>query len=224
MGFLDILFGGNDPGAKKKRAVKLIAKEINQSKHRKFYKTSSGEITPVGAAFFYDIYKAIAPAQSFMKNAAKSAILKQITIEHFMSKELREVYERLAPDSIAERGKNLTPKELSVQLQEDLNTFSGAFSITEMNSVDRCYNLILSFTNFVSFDFFTLLKKIDSRLRERDFSLLPQFRYVNGKYLVDNIKDFLDLPPFEASPEDWKVMFEILKKYKSGTNVIDPNQ
>jgi hypothetical protein len=218
------LFSTNDPAVKKKRALKLIAREINQSKHRKFYKSNSGEITPTAGAFFYDIYKVIATAQAFMKNAAKSGVLKQLTVEHFMSKELREVYDRLSSESIEERGKTLTPKELSMQLQEDLNTFSTAFSISEMNTIDRCYNLIMTFTNFVSFDFFSLLKKIDSRIRERDFAYQPQFRYVNGKYLADNIKDFLDLPPFEAAQDEWKTVFEILKKYKSGTNVLDLNQ
>lgn len=224
MGFFDFLFGGNDPEAKKKRAVKLIAKEINQNKHRKFYKTSTGELTPVAGAFFYDIYKAVSAAQGFMKNSGKSAVLKQLTIEYFMSKELREVYDRLSAASIEERGKSLNPKELSVQLQEDLNTFSSAFTITDMNTIDRCYNVIMGFSNFVSFDFFSLLKKIDSRIRERDFVYQPQFRHVSGKYLADNIKDFLDLPPFEVAPEDWKTVLEILKKYKAGTNVIDPNQ
>ncbi|MDR0568628.1 MAG: DUF5312 family protein [Spirochaetaceae bacterium] len=224
MGFFDFLFGGNDPAVKKKRAVKLIAKEINQNKHRKFYKTSSGEITPVTGAFFYDIYKTTSAAQGFMKNAAKSAVLKQIVVEHFMSKELKEVYNRLSAESIEERGKSLTPKELSQQIQEDLNTFSAAFSITEMNIIDRCYNIIIAFNNFVGFDFFSLLKKIDSRIRERDFTYHPQFRYVSGKYLADNIKDFLDMPPFEATPDDWKTVLEILKKYKAGTNVIEPNQ
>ncbi|MDR2535747.1 MAG: DUF5312 family protein [Treponema sp.] len=224
MGFFDFLFGGNDPASKKKRAVKLIAKEINQNKHRKFYKSSSSEITPVAGIFFYDIYKTISAAQSFMKNAAKSAILKQLIIEHFMSKELREIYDRLSPESIQDRGKTLSPKELSQQLQEDLTTFSSAFSINEMNTIDRCYNLIIGFTNFVSFDFFSFLKKIDSRIREREFSVPPQFRYVNGKYLIDNIKDFLYIPPFEASSDEWKIVFEILKKYKSGTTVIDSNQ
>lgn len=224
MSFFDFLFGGNDPAAKKKRALKLIAKEISQNKHRKFYKPSAAEITPVAGAFFYDIYKAVSAAQGFMKNAAKSAMLKQITVEFFMSKELREVYGRLSPESIEERGKTQTPKELSQQLQEDLNTFSSAFSVNEMSTIDRCYNLIMAFANFASFDFFSLLKKIDSRIREHNFTYQPQYRYVNGKYLLENLKDFLDIPPFEATSDDWKTVLEILKKYKSGTNVIEPNQ
>jgi hypothetical protein len=228
MGFFDnffaFLFETNNPEVKKKRVLKQIAKEINKNKYRKFYKTISGEVTPIMESFFYDVYKTVIVAHSLMKNADKSVILRQLTIEAFMSKELREIYDRLSPDSIEEQAKTMPPKELSHQLEEDMNTFSSALSITDINTIDHCYKLIIGFTEFVSFDFPSLLKKIDPRFKEQNVHYQPQWRPVSGRYLVENIKDFLALPPLEATPEEWKKIFEILKKYKAGVTMVEPNQ
>ena len=211
MGFFDnffaFFFETNDPEVKKKRVLKQIAQEINKNKYRKFYKTISGEVTPIMESFFYDVYKTIIVAHSLMKNADKSTILRQITIEVFMSKELREIYDRLSPDSIEEQAKTMPPKELSHQLQVDMDTFSSALSITDINTIDHCYKLLMGFTEFVSFDFPALLKKIDPRFKEQNVHYQPQWRPISGRYLVENIKDFLALPPLEATAEEWKKIF-----------------
>jgi hypothetical protein len=228
MGFLDAIFdlfsGGSDPEAKRKRALKQIVKEINQNKYRKFYKAATREASPNLGSFFYDIYKVIIPAQQFMKNAGKSAILKQITVESLMSKELKEVYDRLAPEAIQERAKTVPPKELSAQLNADMEMLSSAMSIEDMNAVDAYYQLIIGFTSFVCFDYFSLLKKIDPRMQERNTARPPQLRFVSGRYILDHIKDFLSLPSMEADQDQWKTIFDILKKYKGGVAIIEPTQ
>ncbi|MDR2494277.1 MAG: DUF5312 family protein [Spirochaetaceae bacterium] len=227
MGFLDAIFelfgGGNDPEARRKRALKQLVKEINQNKYRKLYKAATREIAPPLGSFFFDIYKAVASAQQLMRNAEKSAILKQITVESLMSKELKEVYDRLTPEAIAERSKAVEPKALSAQLNTDIDMLSAAMSIEEMNAVDQYYRLIIMFTNFVCFDYFTLLKKIDPRMQERNTARPPQLRFVSGRYMLDHIKDFISLPIIEATQDQWKTVFDILKRYKGGVTIIEPS-
>jgi hypothetical protein len=224
--FFDTLFlflSGDDAGSKNKRALKQIAKDLNQNKYRKFYTVKTGELTPAAGMFFYEVYKTVAAAQVFIKHAEKSGVLKQITMESVLDKELREIYDRIVPDSIEKRAKIISPHTLSQQAQDDLNSFSLGIN-AKIHAIDQRYSLILAFISFVNFDFFSLLKKFDSRIRENQFSYTPQCRPMIGKYVVEHIKDFLELPSLDASPEEWQSVFEILKKYKSGKPVIDPIQ
>jgi hypothetical protein len=228
MSFLETLycfFSGQDSSVlKEKRVLKRIAKEISQSKYRRFYKSGSGEINPAFGSFFYDMYKILAPARNLIQNAEKSSLLKQLVIEAFMDKDLQEVHKRLFPETIMEQAKSVQPQELSSQLEQDLEVFSSAFSTNQMHLVDQSYNLIMTFKQLASFDFFSLLKKMDPRLREQDFAYQPQFRRIPGKYLGEKIKDFLELPLLEAKWDEWKTIFEILKQYKKGIEVVNLNQ
>ncbi|MBP5793141.1 MAG: hypothetical protein J6W46_05800, partial [Spirochaetaceae bacterium] len=67
--FFAKLFGGlfvsADPEAEKRRALKLIAKQIGKSKY-KFYKCQQNQIQPVMAKWFYDLYKDLSPAQALL--------------------------------------------------------------------------------------------------------------------------------------------------------------
>lgn len=225
MSFFETLycfFTGQDSSVLKEKGIlKRIAKEINQSKYRKFYKTGSGEINPAFGVFFYDMYKALIPARSLMQNAEKSSLLKQYTIEAFMDKELREVHNRLVPETIMEQAQSAPPQELAGRLEQDLAVFSSAFSSNQMHLIDQYYRLIMNFHQLASFDFFPLLKKMDLRLREKDFAYQPQFKRIPGKNMAEKIKDFLELPYLEAKWDEWKTVFEILKKYKNGIEVVN---
>ena len=223
-GILSIFGAGNDPESRKKRLLKQIAQDIHRSKYRKFYKPNTGEMTSLMAKFFFDMYKTLVIAQTIMKSADKSAILKQVTVETYMSKELREIYDNLSPESIENQAKSIPPKELSHKLQGDLNIFSSALSIDDINEIDRIYTLIIMFASFLSFDFFGLLKKIDPRIKEQDIKYQLHIRNVSGRYILEDIKEFLYLSKLDASVEDWKMVFEVLKRYKPGTTIIEYGQ
>lgn len=226
MGFLDVLFslfGGDDNLSKNKRMLKQVARDLNKNRYHKFYKVRSGEITPAGETFFYEIYRTVAAAQGFMKNAEKSAILKQITVEMFMDKEIRDLCERLSPESVERQGKSLSPQELSQHIQSDMEAFAQALE-NKAPAIDHCYSLIMQFGSFACFDFFSMLKKFDSRMREYQFAYPMQCRAVNARYVMENLKDFIDLTIPEGSAEEWQRIFEIVKKYKAGKNMIELNQ
>ena len=226
MGFFDLLielFSRGVEPSKNKRLLKQVAQDLKRNRYHKFYKPRTGEITQAAEMFFYDLYKNVAIAQGFIKNADKSAILKQITVEAFMDKELRDLYDRLSPENIERQGKNLSPQDLSKNIQSDMQTFARNLE-NKAQGIDRCYQLIMLFSAFVGFDFFSLLKKIDSRMPEHQFSYPMQYRPVNARYVVENIKDFLDLTLPEGTADEWQKVFEVLKKYKGGKSPMELNQ
>ncbi|MDR0877484.1 MAG: DUF5312 family protein [Treponema sp.] len=221
--FLDKLFslfgGGNDPEAGKKRQIKQLVKNLSGNKYSRFYRPKTEEIDGSLGKFFFDVYKVISSAQVFMQNAAKSAQLKQFTAEAFLDKNLLEVRSRLSPESIEERAKTADVKALAKSIKDDLNTLSAAFDTNRIGTIDRCYNLILALSQFVAFDFFFLLKKFDANITERNFTYQPRFAAIRGEYLLDEIKDFIDVS-FAVDPDqDWKNALRALKSYK-GMDVV----
>lgn len=219
---LSLFSSSGDPEAEKRKQLKQIAKDLSKHKY-KFYKPRGNEVQPLFARFFYDIYKLVSPAQVFLQNAGKSVQLKQIVIDSFLDKQMLELQDRLADDSIKERAKTVPTRELSQQLKDDLVSFFAGFDSSRTNSIDTCYNAIMAFTQFVNFDYFFLLKKFDSNLSERNFTYQPKFESIRSEYVSDDIKDFLEVLIPLDSDQDWKVILQILKSYK-GVDVIAADQ
>ncbi|MDR0584102.1 MAG: DUF5312 family protein [Treponema sp.] len=212
-----------DPEAVKKRRLKQIAKELGRNRYAYFYKARRGEAAGALGIFFYEIYKVIAPARIFLKNAARSALLKQIVIESFFDKDMEAAAERLDAGSIEERARTADIQDIARSLDDDMLSLSLAFDSKMIKTIDYCYNTILSMIRFISFDFFDVLKRFDSRIIEQDFSRRPEFSNIPGEYLSGDIRDFLEIA-FGLDPDqDWKAILRILKTYRDGLDVVSPD-
>jgi hypothetical protein len=228
MSFLDTLFsvfsGDKDPESAKKRLLRQVIKDLSSNKYARFYRVKAEEAGPALGKFFYDVYKIVSPAQVFLQNAAKSAQLKQAVIDAFMDKKLTEVQARLSPESIEERIKTSPTKDLAHQMREDLAALSAGFDNTRIQGIDNCYNIILAFIQFVTFDYFFLLKKFDANISERNFSYQPKFEHIRAEYIGEDIKDFLEIAYAVDPDQDWKTAFKVLKAYKGDMDVVSPDQ
>ncbi|MDR2110821.1 MAG: DUF5312 family protein [Spirochaetaceae bacterium] len=228
MSFFDKLFSifsaGNDSESVKKKLLKQVIKSLGQNKFARFYRIKSEEATPALGKFFFDVYKLISPAQVFLQNAAKSAQLKQIVIDSFLDKKLLDIQGRLTPEAIAERGKTIPIKQLAGQVREELSTLIASFDTARVNAADGCYNTILGFIQFVTFDFFFLLKKFDANMAERNFSRPPKLENIRAEYIAEDIKDFLETAAAVDPDQDWKTVLGVLKSYKGDMDVISLEQ
>ena len=210
---------GGEGGSDKDVLLRQLAKEIAQNKYAKFYRVKQSEVDPALGQYFYSLYRTVYPLQIFLRDPAKEAKIKHITLEAYLDKNALNIIKRLSPEVMLERKKNAGP-DLSRQLQEDLAALAVGFDNPRINGADKCYNLIASMKQFVFFDFCSLLKKFDPEMKEGDFLSQPKFAPVDGDFLVPDIAAFLAiLPPFGAE-DDWKTVFEILKYCKGGTDVI----
>ncbi|GAB1433440.1 DUF5312 family protein [Spirochaetota bacterium] len=208
------LFGMGEPDADKKRLVKTIGKDLSRSRY-KFYKPRSLEALPVLAKFFYETYKIIAPAQLVLTNAAQSGVLKSFVIDSFLTEEQKLMAEALYESNIQEKGKQIGIKELQEHVKQTMISFFSLFDSEKTAQIDNAYSTILSFINFINFDFFFLIKKFDSNVSERSFSYDPKFEAIAGDYISDDIHDFLEVFLSLNMDADWKRIFSALKEYKN---------
>jgi hypothetical protein len=208
----------------KRRLLNKLAKEIQGSRGAAFYKPRSMEAQPAMGTFFYDLYKSLAHAQVFLQNAAKSAQLKQITVEAFLDMKFLDARQRFNAEYLKERAKAMPVTEISRLLKEDLAIFSGAFDADFISKADACYNRILSLVRLAGFDYYFFLRKFDPNLPERNFTAAPRFKPVPGAAVLEELKDFLDLAYPVALDADWTTALQVLKTYKNNVDVVKESE
>ncbi|GHT94693.1 hypothetical protein FACS1894141_1860 [Spirochaetia bacterium] len=221
---LSFFTGRKNPDRITQKSLKKIRKSIVSNKYGTFYRVQTREAGAPLAKFFFDVYRIVSPAQVFMRNAEKSAVLKQFVVESFLDERMHKAVNGLSPEAIAERAREAPPQELVSQLQMEMITLSNSFDHIQTATIDQCYGLIMAFTKFVSFDYFFIIKKFGARMAEHNFSTTPNFEPIGGGYIIEDLKDFLELALALEPDQDWKTVFKVLKQYRGDKSLIGVEQ
>jgi hypothetical protein len=216
---LNLFTGGSDPEREKKKLVKQLAKDLSRSRY-KFYRPRGNQALPGLGKFFFEIYKITASAGSLLQNAQNSQALRELCIERFMSEEQKALAAGFDEAKIRENAKTMDPKVHAKKLKDDMVTFFSSFDSGSVKQIDDNYNRILRLIDFVNFDYFFVLKKFDASFQEGNIAASPKLETINGDYVSDDLKDFLEvLLPLDRDA-DWSPTFDILSGYK-GVEVIN---
>ncbi len=214
-----LLLGTNDPERERQRQLKRIANELSRQKYR-FYKPRSGEVLPALAKFFWETYRIIGPAQSLLQGAESSNALKTVLIEQHHSREQQELRDRFSEPAIREAAKNVPTNQLVARVKNDMSSYLEGFDSETVRAINRTFEVIQQFVDFVRFDVFFLLRKFDSSVVEGNFGQPPRFDPINGEYVSDDLKDFLEvLTPLDFDA-DWDAALTVLSEYKS-VEIVD---
>ncbi|MFP4329656.1 MAG: DUF5312 family protein [Spirochaetaceae bacterium] len=223
LGFFDkllsIFFGGNDPERQKRKQLKQIGKELSKSKFS-FYKPRNKEALPDFAKFFYNQYKVLGPAQQILQNAAGSKTLKSIVIDSYMSDKQRSLRDQFDEEAIRKRAGEVETKQLAEELKDGMINFYGSFDAELVKKINGTYNLTQLLLRLVNFDFYFVLRKFDSAISENNFVYKPNFDPINADYIVDDIRDYLEIALVLDPKAPWDSVIDILKQYR-GVEVVD---
>lgn len=219
---VNFLFGGDDPERRKKRLLKQIGKDLSKSKY-KFYKVKDEQVLPGLAKFFYEIYKTLGPAQTLLQNAETSNAIKSIVIDTHLGEALHEIQDQFDESVIREHAKKMETKELADMVKEQMINYFAGFDQQTVQSINKAYNSILVFTRIAVFDYYFMLKKFSSALQEHVYPEKPVFESINGEYVSEDMKDFLEIVLSIPKDLDWDEILDIIKEYK-GLDVVDRNK
>lgn len=217
-----LVFGGDDPEREKRRLLKQVAKDLQRQRY-KFYRSKGEQALPGLAKFFYEIYRITANGSLILQGADKSAALKSICIETFLSDEQAGILERISEEAIRERARSSDPKALSAELKDELVRLFAGLDSQKVGAINEAFALLSAFLRFISFDYYFVLKKFDSSLQERNFTLPPKFEAINAEYIVDDIKDFQEIALTMEKSDSWDKVFDVLKRYKA-LDPVDRNE
>jgi hypothetical protein len=212
--FFGFFFGGSDPEHEKKRLLREVAKALRQSR-LKFYRPRNEIVEPNLARFFFEFYKTLGPAQSLVKHADYSGVLKTIIIEKTLSDENIKLRETLTEQEIRKRALAMPLKDLGNQIKDQLVGFFAAFDIDKVKQINHTYQLLSLLVDLIHFDYYFLLKKFDSSLPEGNSLYVPRFDPINAEYIVEDLKEFLDITSSVQEGENWDGVLDILKEYRN---------
>jgi hypothetical protein len=220
--FSGLAFFGDTESVKKGR-LRQNTRELSRNRFARFYKPKSKELTGELGSFFHDIYKVTAPARILLRNATKSDLLKQTTVEYFLGKDTKEIEEILKalPEEWVKTGDIPT---IVKTVNEKMTVFSSAFDVDTMLTIDHCYSNIVSFIHFINFDYSEVLKEFNPKISDFNIDRVPAFYNVCGLRLTDKIKNFIEIAFAVGSIQHWEPIIKILKKYRNDATVINQAQ
>ena len=213
---LSSFFGSNDADAEKKRKIKAIAKNLAKSKYH-FFKND--EAQPALAKFLYDVYKAIFPAKAMFMAQDNPNRLKTMIVNYSLTEQQHAVIDALSEEAIKELMKTSSVDKIRAQIQKNVDSLLQFFSPEKIARIETLYKKMVMFRNFCTYDFYFLLKKFDSSLREGEFTVPPKFDKINADYIGDELKDFIAVAYVFPEKEDWSDLVKFFKDTKGSEPV-----
>ena len=217
-----MFLGFNDPERAKKRQLKLIAKSLSKDRY-KFYLPRDHDVAPNLARLIYEVYKTVSAARKLVQPADSSGSLRSVVIESLMSDKQNDLRWKLDEKVIREAARGADLRKLSAQIKDSLFNFIGSFTNDQIKAINQLYGNICAFMAFIHFDFYFTLKKFDSGISEDNFSYKPKWETISCEYVVDDIKDFLELAISIPPTIDYDAVFDLLANYR-GVQVADKTQ
>jgi hypothetical protein len=220
---LAALFGLGDPEREKRRILKNLGKDLAKDRY-KFYKPRGSEIQPNLGRFLYEIYRSVSAVRKLVQPSDATGSLKMLVIEFNLDNRQLELKEKLDEKTIRERvrgGEDI--RAVAESVKDTMLDFVGSFDANRVRQINSQYSHLRHFVTFCHFDFYFTLKKFDSAIAEDSFSYKPHFDAIEAEYVVDDIRDFLDVALSLPKAADWEQIFDLLKAYR-GVEVVDRDQ
>jgi len=149
-----------------------------------------------------------------------SQVFKLILIENDLTDEQIAIKESFSEEAIREVIKSRSDRKVAVaQIKDNLVKLYSVFDNERSRKIESIYALFNLFIGFINLDYYFFLRKFDSRFPENDFNYNPNFETINGDYISEDLKDFLEYFPLINADSDWDALFDALTVYK-GTDVI----
>lgn len=215
------LFGSSDPEIEKKRILKGIAKDLSKSKYH-FYKTGSDEVLPSFAKLFYEIYKAVSSAQTMFQGVENPNTFKFQIVDYSLSDRQREISESLTEEAIKNKASSMSVEKVKEETTALLGEFLAEFEVEKINTIELLYKQLNIMKSFCMYDFYFMLKKFDSSLREKEFTSVPKFDKINAEYIGDDLKDFITVAWVLPANENWTPLMKFFKETR-GVEPVSPN-
>lgn len=210
------LFKSDDPDADKKKRIKQIAKNLAKAKY-KFYKND--EVLPSFAKFFYDIYKAIFPAKAMFMAQDNPNRLKNLVVSYSLNEKEHAVIDAISEEAIKAAAQTTPVDQLRAQVEQNIDMFLQIFNNDRLVRIEALYRKLMLFKTFCTYDFYFILKKFDSTLREGEFTTAPRFDKIAAEYIAEDLKDFLVVAWTLPEREDWSDLIKFFKDTKGNEPV-----
>ena len=217
------LFSNDGLTDDKQNMLKVIAKELSQSKYVKFFRVKTEETDPSFSAFLFSVYKMIYPIMEFYRDEKKLVKLKSLIVESCIDINIQDTIKRLEIANLDAKAKTMSPEDLIVSIQKDVEIFVHQFDTERIATVNRRYELAGILGRFVRFNFAGFFKKFDPHFVDGSFVVEPKFPAIKTILIIDQIGDFLSVILPLKPEEDWESLLNLIKRCE-GQELVNHEQ
>lgn len=218
---LSLVLGTDDPEREKRRLLKQLGRSLTRSRQR-LYKTKGRQVQPELGKMFFDYYQVVGPAQHLLQHADESSGLRDIVVESFFSEEQKQLKQQFGEEQIRGLADTSDARQVAAALKDVMMRFVASFDGATVKKINETYNQLRCFVNLARFDFYFVLKKFDASVQEQNFTARPKFDAINGDYISDDLKDFIEAAYAVDSSANWDVVFDVLHTYRGVDMVARP--
>jgi hypothetical protein len=210
---LPFIFASDKAERTKRRQLKEIARQVRRVRPR-LYNPRKEVVEPELGRLFYSFYRTLHAARELLRSASTSMVLKSVIVEMSLTEEQLRIRGRLSEKAILARAGTTETKKLNAELNAELKSFVEGFDGKKIKEMQGRYVMLRTLLDLICFDYFFLLKKLDSKMAEANLSYNPHFEAIVGEYVSDDLKDFLEIMPAIDAKADWDCVFDIFKEYR----------
>lgn len=196
----------------KMRKLRDISRQLKRSKIR-YYNYKKDLILPALSAKLYEIFRLTQNLQRFMDVNKRSNSIKLFLFELFSTAEQKRIKSELEEDKLDRLIKSSKNTNAAIEkIKKMLSRYTSLFTPDAVRNINATYNMIVDFANIVNFDWIYLLHKFDADIAESNFNYKPDYEFIEGKYVVEEmltLNDYLETIDFN---KDSKVLVDYIVK------------
>jgi hypothetical protein len=212
------LFGDDVSAKVRKKLLKQILKKMRQVKPR-IYNNRNDTAEPALAKYFYQFYRTLGPARTMLQTAETSKVLEAMVIESSLGKDQMKIIENISDEKIRARAETKELKGLAEELKNEMKEIIDSIKSNAIKDIRNIHGLLNLLLDLIRFDYFFLLKKFDPKMPEADFTYKPSFDSIDSKYIVEELKDIIEIVPVFDTKANWHQILDIIKDYK-GMDIV----
>jgi hypothetical protein len=218
---LEIVTGHNNEERRKSKKLKNINKDLSSLKF-KFYNLKKDQVQPAFGQFFYEVYRMSQNLTKYFDVKIHSNTIKQFLFDSIIPKKQLEIKQSLEKGHIEELLKETKDIKKSLEIiKSKLNEFVKSFDPEVVKVINTTYNQIADLSSLTNFDWFMLIHKFDSAIEEGNFNYKPNYEFLDGKYIIDELISLNDYLYSLNLNLDWKNVFEYLKSISQDDGIIN---
>lgn|GEM_PF-3673261 len=205
--FIDFILG-TDEESKKKRILKRAARHMEKNGYP-YFRYHKGMLTTNYAYFLYNVYHAVDGPRTAFSQIKTPTKLAYLIISFSLPPNIRALVESLDVQTILDAGEKNDYKEIYQQVKSTVDALRAYFTPEQKEHLIQIYNAIMLYKQFCMFDYYALLRKFGTVLKENDFSAEPVFTETIGRGCIDDITDFVSaaIPFIQSDMLDVQLAF-----------------
>ncbi|HEO66042.1 MAG TPA: hypothetical protein ENI73_09265, partial [Spirochaetes bacterium] len=214
--FQNTFLGRGDAKYERKKLLRKVKKEL-KTLIPPVYNTSNHTITSHFAELLFEIYRFTNPLKailSFEQSKLDKSRVEQFFVEIHLNETQKNIIHQLNQEEFAKILEEEGVKGLDQKINDILHQLQNSITREQIIAINANFTQLIELSRLAEFDMYQLLRRFAPALKENVITDPPKFREVDGRYLIDELKELSERVYSMNLREDFIKPLSIFGDYK----------